>query len=128
MSEPAAPQASRLDRILEALSRPEDAEGLLEALEDLRALRGEFPSLDLGFLEREPELASWIALRGDYEDALWAPSLMSVHFGCDCGCGGDAWDDDSWDAAEASSERAIAAWLEALESLGFEWDLPPFFG
>lgn len=31
-----------------------------------------------------------------YNPDNWSPDRMEVHFGCDCGCGGDSYTIESW--------------------------------
>lgn len=57
-----------------------------------------------------------------YESALWSPSRMHVHFGCDCGCGGDSYTAESWDAEELDASRAIEEAISLCAKLGIEYD------
>ena len=43
----------------------------------------------------------------DYDQAKWSPSRMEVHFGCSCGCGGDSYNEKSWDAEVDAANDAI---------------------
>lgn len=42
-----------------------------------------------------------------YDSALNSPSRNNVIFGCDCGCGGDLYTVESWDAEEKQAQEAI---------------------
>lgn len=58
----------------------------------------------------------------NYEQARWSPTRMNVHFGCDCGCGGDTYTQESWDAKEEEAHHHInimKAWCDAYD---IEWD------
>jgi len=57
-----------------------------------------------------------------YDNASWSPSRMSVKFGCDCGCGGDNYTAESWDAEEKEAEEAIAKMKEFCKEFGIEYD------
>jgi len=61
-------------------------------------------------------------LINNYESALWSPTRMAVRFGCDCGCGGDNYTQETWDEEEAVAAHNIAimkAWCDAYD---IEWD------
>lgn len=57
-----------------------------------------------------------------YESAQWSPSRMSVHLGCDCGCGGDDYTPESWDEEEREADKAIAEAMNLCRQLGIEYD------
>lgn len=52
------------------------------------------------------------------EDYYSAPSLSSVIFGCDCGCGGDWYNYEDWEYYENASEAA----KKELQDFGVEFD------
>lgn len=58
----------------------------------------------------------------NYEQALWSPTRMNVHFGCDCGCGGDTYTTESWDAEEARADEDIYKMKEWCYNNNIEWD------
>ncbi len=58
----------------------------------------------------------------DYLNACYSPTRMSVHFGCDCGCGGDTYTTESWDAEEQAAQEAIDAMRIWCYNNGVEWD------
>jgi hypothetical protein len=58
----------------------------------------------------------------NYEQARWSPSRMHVNFGCDCGCGGDFYTQESWDAEEAQADKDIYKMKEWCYNNGVEWD------
>lgn len=58
----------------------------------------------------------------DYEQALCSPSRMQVRFGCDCGCGGDSYTAESWDAEEESAEKSIEKAKEFCTKYGIDYD------
>ena len=58
----------------------------------------------------------------NYESALWSPTRMSVRFGCDCGCGGDNYTQETWDEEEAQAQKSIDIIKEWAYNNGIEWD------
>ena len=58
----------------------------------------------------------------DYEQALWSPKYQHVHFGCDCGCGGDSYTSESWDAEIESAYKAIDAMKAFCQKYGIHYD------
>lgn len=46
-----------------------------------------------------------------------------VHFGCDCGCGGDFYTEKSWDEMVESHDTAIKRLKELCDQLDIEYDL-----
>lgn len=61
-------------------------------------------------------------LINNYEQALWSPTHMNVHFGCDCGCGGDTYTQESWDAEEFQAQRDIDIMKAFCYDHNIEWD------
>jgi hypothetical protein len=61
-------------------------------------------------------------LINNYEQALWSPSRMHVNFGCDCGCGGDTYTPESWDAEEQQAAVDIALMKLWCSNHNIEWD------
>jgi hypothetical protein len=57
-----------------------------------------------------------------YDTAMWSPTRMAVHFGCDCGCGGDKYTQKSWDEEEAHAQEVIDTMKEWCYNNGIEWD------
>lgn len=57
-----------------------------------------------------------------YENAMWSPSRMEVRYGCDCGCGGDSYTPESWDAAEQEAADAITKAEEFCKLYNIEYD------
>lgn len=57
-----------------------------------------------------------------YDDTRWSPSRMNVIYGCDCGCGGDSYTEESWGAEEEAATEAIYNAKAFCESLGIEYD------
>jgi hypothetical protein len=57
----------------------------------------------------------------DYEDATWSPTALGIKFGCDCGCGGDAYTAESWDEAEQDAADAVVKAKEFCTKWGFDW-------
>lgn len=68
------------------------------------------------------KLSELIELTQDYDNASWSPSRMSVNLGCECGCGGDAYTVESWDAEEDAADEAIAKMKEFCAKFGIEYD------
>lgn len=56
------------------------------------------------------------------DDASYSPSRSEVRFGCDCGCGGDSYTAESWDAEEADALQAIKEAKEFCTEFGIEYD------
>jgi hypothetical protein len=61
-------------------------------------------------------------LINDYYPAKYSPSRMEVHFGCDCGCGGDRFTRESWDAEEKEAQEAIDKMKEFCHNMGIKYD------
>lgn len=57
-----------------------------------------------------------------YESAQWSPTRMNVHFGCDCGCGGDSYTLETWDEEEHEAQNAIIEAMQLCSRLGIEYD------
>ena len=58
----------------------------------------------------------------EYDQAKWAPSRTGVHFGCDCGCGGDNYTDESWDAEEDAANETIVKMVSFCNTYGIKYD------
>jgi hypothetical protein len=58
----------------------------------------------------------------DYSYASSSPSRSAVIFGCDCGCGGDSYTEEEWDAEEDEADNAIAAMEQFCLKYGIEYD------
>jgi len=58
----------------------------------------------------------------NYEQASYSPSRMAVNFGCDCGCGGDSYTEEEWDAEEDAADLAIEKAKELCKILNIEYD------
>ena len=58
----------------------------------------------------------------DYDNSKWSPSRMGVHFGCDCGCGGDSYTEESWDAEEETANDAILKMVSFCNTYGIIYD------
>lgn len=58
----------------------------------------------------------------DYDQALYSPSRSEVRFGCDCGCGGDSYTSESWDAEEKLAQEAIDKVIEFCAKYNIEYD------
>ena len=61
-------------------------------------------------------------LMSDYENAKWAPDRMGVHFGCDCGCGGDSYTAEQWDEECAAADIYINKMKEFCEKYNIDYD------
>ena len=57
-----------------------------------------------------------------YESAMYSPSRSAVRFGCDCGCGGDSYTSESWDAEEQAAADAIVAMKTFCDENNIEYD------
>ena len=58
----------------------------------------------------------------DYGNAMYSPSRSEVRFGCDCGCGGDSYTAESWDAEEQAAAEAIDRMKQMCAELGIQYD------
>jgi nitrate/TMAO reductase-like tetraheme cytochrome c subunit len=57
-----------------------------------------------------------------YERAIHSPSRSGVRFGCVCGCGGDFYTSESWDAEEQAAADAIVAMKTFCVENNIEYD------
>lgn len=73
-------------------------------------------------MESKMTLTDLVDILYAYENAKYSPSLSEIHFGCDCGCGGDLYTSEEWDAAEASATKAIADMKEFCAKFGIKYD------
>lgn len=58
----------------------------------------------------------------NYNQALYCPSRQMIHFGCDCGCGGDLYTSESWDSEEKEADTAIQKMKEFCQEFHIEYD------
>lgn len=58
----------------------------------------------------------------DYVVARYSPSRQAVHFGCDCGCGGNLYTRESWDAEERFAQDTIEKVKEFCHNMGIKYD------
>jgi hypothetical protein len=58
----------------------------------------------------------------DYDSAKWSPDMMGVHFGCDCGCGGNSYTTESWDAEVDAKNGAIVKMVSFCNTYGITYD------
>jgi len=63
-----------------------------------------------------------LVLTEEYTNALWSPDRMGVHFGCDCGCGGNNYTAEEWDAEVAAADVAIIRAKKISAALGLFYD------
>ena len=60
----------------------------------------------------------------DYDQLVRGSDLrQSVIFGCDCGCGGDSYDGESWAQMCDAYDESLAKFKEMCNTLGIENDL-----
>lgn len=57
-----------------------------------------------------------------YEEATWSPTRTHVVFGCDCGCGGDSYSREQWDAEELQAQEAIDNMKALCIIMGVEYN------
>lgn len=62
------------------------------------------------------------ALLDEYHWAMWSPSRSNVHFGCNCGCGGDRYTRELWEAEEANAQNCIDKIKEWCQTMGINYD------
>lgn len=53
---------------------------------------------------------------------LWGPSRMEVHFGCECGCGGNNYTEETWDEAQTQSYDAYHEYFNFCKEHNITWD------
>jgi hypothetical protein len=60
----------------------------------------------------------------NYTDLLYSDEYSEVRPGCDCGCGGDYYDDypDAWDQMIEANEKTLAEVKELCYNLNIEYD------
>jgi hypothetical protein len=58
----------------------------------------------------------------EYNSAMGSPSRMHVIFGCDCGCGGDSYTEESWDEAERNASKTIQKVKNFCRQNNIEYD------
>jgi hypothetical protein len=58
----------------------------------------------------------------DYDAAKYSPDIMDVHFGCDCGCGGSSYTEESWDAEVDAANESIVKMISFCNLYGIEYD------
>lgn len=58
-----------------------------------------------------------------YEYALYSPSRTGVHLNCDCGCGGNNYSKELWDAEEQAADEAIAKAKRFCSTYLIEFDV-----
>lgn len=67
--------------------------------------------------------SEFVSAYQDYEyNCLRSDLNMGVSFGCNCGCGGDSYTDESWQAMIEAYEEHEAQFKEVCEQIGLEWD------
>ena len=60
----------------------------------------------------------------DYDQYVRCSDLRSsVIFGCECGCGGDSYDDKAWKEMREYYDKALADFNALCNTLGIENDL-----
>lgn len=59
----------------------------------------------------------------DFENYYLHSDLnMEVHFGCECGCGGDSYSEEEWDDMCKAADEARDEFEKVCGQLGVEWD------
>jgi hypothetical protein len=58
-----------------------------------------------------------------YDSAMWAPNYQEIVYGCDCGCGGDSYDEEEFLELCKQADEDVARFHELCEKIGVEWDL-----
>ena len=61
-------------------------------------------------------------IMNNYDSAKWSPRRMDAHFGCDCGCGGDSYTEEEWNAAEDAADLSIITAKIFCTKYGIEYD------
>jgi hypothetical protein len=57
-----------------------------------------------------------------YGDARYGPLQSGIRFGCDCGCGGDSYTSEQWDAEMEYNKQSIKDMIELCAKLGLVYD------
>jgi hypothetical protein len=71
----------------------------------------------------KPKASDLLRAALGYDSAMWAPNYSEVHFGCDCGCGGDGYDPEEWDELCNGADQDVADFYKLCKSSDIEWDL-----
>ena len=60
----------------------------------------------------------------NYEHAQLSPVYQDIHFGCDCGCGGDYYEANptQWEDEISNAETAILAMKSFCKNYNIEYD------
>jgi len=58
---------------------------------------------------------------------LYSPMMTGVGFGCDCGCGGNSFSEESWDNYEKDAKAAYFEFRNFCHCNGIIWDYPNLF-
>ncbi len=53
----------------------------------------------------------------------YPPSMYAVRLGCECGCGGDAYEPEEWARIHNTYDEAVKKLKKTFEKLGVAWDL-----
>lgn len=53
---------------------------------------------------------------------LRSPAMSEVHFGCECGCGGDSYTAEQWDELHDDGDKAKEKFEKFCEDHNIEWD------
>lgn len=67
-------------------------------------------------------LSDLVQLFDSYSNALYGPELSEVRFGCDCGCGGDSYTSEEWDAEIEQNAKAIEDMKEFCKLIGVDYN------
>lgn len=68
-------------------------------------------------------VSEFVSAYQDYEyNCLHSDLNMSVRLGCDCGCGGDSYTNESWQAMIETYDESEAEFKKVCSQLGLEWD------
>jgi len=55
---------------------------------------------------------------------MQSPAMQAVHFGCECGCGGDSYTNESWDDVHQAGDDAYDVYFQFCDLHKIKWDYP----
>ena len=61
-------------------------------------------------------------LVNNYDRSKWSPTRLNISFGCECGCGGDEYTEERWDAEEEYANDSIKGVKDFCIKYGIHYD------
>jgi hypothetical protein len=79
-------------------------------------------------MEHKMKASELINIVQDYvSSVMYSDAYSDVRFGCDCGCGGDTYNDWTWHLMLEDHDEALKAFLSVCERLNIEDDMAHTF-